>query len=142
MLKDIWQQKSDEELIHASEHLSEYTKEAEEFIRAELKIRGLPEPMPTTREEIIENKTKRNRVKGALWGVGIGASIITVINLVDAFLIENAVSRGINKKEILSGTMGLIIVVFAAILGAFVGVSEKKEQKIELEEDPVVVIEE
>jgi hypothetical protein len=30
MARDIWQQKSDEELMTASEHLSEYTEEAEE----------------------------------------------------------------------------------------------------------------
>jgi hypothetical protein len=36
MSSNIWQQKSDEELMAAAEHLSEYTRAAEEIIRAEL----------------------------------------------------------------------------------------------------------
>lgn len=46
---DIWGQKSDEELIIASENLSKYRVEAEEIIRAELRKRGISEPEPTVR---------------------------------------------------------------------------------------------
>jgi hypothetical protein len=49
LLKGTWQQKSDDELVAASEHLSEYTKEAEEVIRVELRRRGMSEPGPTVR---------------------------------------------------------------------------------------------
>ena len=58
MTRDIWQQKSDEELITASEHLSEYTKEAEDMIRAELQRRRMYEPEPTVRTLGVEANTQ------------------------------------------------------------------------------------
>ncbi len=130
MLKDIWGQKSDEELIAASEHLSEYTKEAEEIIRAELQRRsGIPGPPATIRKNTIDDRIGMDRVKGALMGVGIVAAIIACINLVDAFLIEDSIGRGSEKKQALSLMIELLIVAFAAALGAFFGsISKPKLQ--------------
>jgi hypothetical protein len=61
--KDIWQQKSDEELITVSEHLSEYTEEAEEIIRAELQRRRMPEPEPTVRTFGVEQSEQPTNSK-------------------------------------------------------------------------------
>lgn len=44
--EEIWRAKSDDELLEASEDLSEYTEEGERIIRTELQRRGLPEPDP------------------------------------------------------------------------------------------------
>ena len=44
--EEIWRAKSDDELLEASEDLSEYTEEGERIIRAELQRRGLPKPDP------------------------------------------------------------------------------------------------
>jgi putative signal transducing protein len=45
-IDQIWRDKSDDELLEASESLSDFTEEAERVIRAELRRRGLPEPEP------------------------------------------------------------------------------------------------
>ena len=42
----IWADKTDDELLEAAGELSEYTKEGERIIRAELQRRGLPQPEP------------------------------------------------------------------------------------------------
>ena len=42
----IWAEKTDDELLEAAGELSEYTKEGERIIRAELQRRGLPQPEP------------------------------------------------------------------------------------------------
>ena len=42
----IWAAKTDDELLEAAAELSEYTKEGERVIRAELERRGLPKPDP------------------------------------------------------------------------------------------------
>jgi hypothetical protein len=42
--EQIWREKSDEALIEAGGHLSEFTSEGERIIRAELHRRGLPDP--------------------------------------------------------------------------------------------------
>ena len=42
--EQIWREKSDEDLIEAGDHLSEFTSEGERIIRAELRRRGLPDP--------------------------------------------------------------------------------------------------
>jgi hypothetical protein len=42
--EQIWREKSDEALVEAGEHLSEFTSEGERIIRAELHRRGLPDP--------------------------------------------------------------------------------------------------
>lgn len=58
MTKDIWHRKSDEELITASQHLSDYTEETQEIIRAELqRRRDMPEPAPTLRTAEDERST-------------------------------------------------------------------------------------
>ena len=44
--EEIWRAKSDDELLEASEDLSEYTEEGERIILAELQRRGLPRPDP------------------------------------------------------------------------------------------------
>jgi hypothetical protein len=44
--RDLWRAKTDEELIEASQELSEYTEEGERIIRAELRRRGLAVPPP------------------------------------------------------------------------------------------------
>jgi hypothetical protein len=128
MSRNIWQQKSDEELIAASEHLSDYTREAEEIIRAELQRRQMPEPPPTVREGIVDDGTRLNRVKGALRGLVIAVVVIAVINLVDALLIEESIRRGSRTKEFLSWTTELIIVALAAAVGAFIGAVDKPKQ--------------
>jgi hypothetical protein len=57
-IQDVWKQKSDDELIAASEDFSVYTEEAEEIIRAELRRRrDMPEPEPTVRP--IENEPSK-----------------------------------------------------------------------------------
>jgi hypothetical protein len=43
-LEELWRQKSDRELEVAVEEIAEYTEEAEQVIRAEIRRRGLPEP--------------------------------------------------------------------------------------------------
>jgi hypothetical protein len=47
--KDIWELKSDKELIFASENFAKYQVEVEEVIREELRKRGIFEPKPTQR---------------------------------------------------------------------------------------------
>jgi hypothetical protein len=42
--EQIWREKSDEDLVEAGERLSEFTSEGERIIRAELRLRGLPDP--------------------------------------------------------------------------------------------------
>jgi len=42
--EQIWREKSDEALLEAGGHLSEFTSEGERIIRAELHRRGLPDP--------------------------------------------------------------------------------------------------
>ena len=42
----IWAEKSDDELIEASDELFNFTEEGERIIRAEIRRRGLPEPDP------------------------------------------------------------------------------------------------
>lgn len=42
--EQIWREKSDEDLIEAGGHLSEFTSEGERIIRGELRRRGLPDP--------------------------------------------------------------------------------------------------
>ena len=49
--KEVWRQKSDRELIIASENLSEYTEEAAGIICAELQRRNILEQEPTLRIE-------------------------------------------------------------------------------------------
>ena len=44
--EQIWREKSDEDVVEAGEHLSEFTAEGERIIRAELRRRGLPDPPP------------------------------------------------------------------------------------------------
>jgi hypothetical protein len=43
-LEELWQQKSDRELEVAARELAEYTEEAEQIIRAEIRRRGMLEP--------------------------------------------------------------------------------------------------
>ena len=139
MTRDIWQQKTDEELMAASEHLSDYTTAGEAMIRAELQRRHMPEP-PITEREVIDDGIKLNRAKGALRGVAIAAAVIVGINLVDAYLIEQSISRGAEKKEMLGWMIELLIVALAGAVGAFVGIKEKKRKIVPdeevAEEDP------
>lgn len=43
-LEEIWQQKSQKELEVAATELTDYTEEAQQIIRAEMRRRGMPEP--------------------------------------------------------------------------------------------------
>lgn len=43
-LEEFWRQKSDQELKVAAQELTDYTEEAEQVIRAEIRRRGMPEP--------------------------------------------------------------------------------------------------
>jgi uncharacterized RDD family membrane protein YckC len=51
--EQIWIAKTDEQLAEASTQLVTYTAEGEGVIRAELKRRGLPDPLPITRSNAI-----------------------------------------------------------------------------------------
>jgi len=46
---DVWREKTDDQLLSAADHLADYTEDAEQVIRAELRRRELPEPQATTR---------------------------------------------------------------------------------------------
>lgn len=48
--KELWEKKTDDELITASEHLSDYSKELEEIILEELQRRKLSVPEPTVQK--------------------------------------------------------------------------------------------
>ncbi len=48
-LEELWQQKSDLELESAAREIAEYTEEAQQVIRSEMKKRALPEPPAFTR---------------------------------------------------------------------------------------------
>jgi hypothetical protein len=48
-LEEFWQKKSDRELESAAREIAEYTEEAQQVIRAEMKKRALPEPPAFTR---------------------------------------------------------------------------------------------
>ena len=43
--RDIWREKSDEELLEAAAALDEFTEEGKWIIRAELRSRGLEDPL-------------------------------------------------------------------------------------------------
>ncbi len=47
--EEFWQQKNDRELELAATQIAEYTEEAQQVIRAEIKKRALPEPLAFTR---------------------------------------------------------------------------------------------
>lgn len=47
-LEEIWQQKSQKELEVAARELADYTEEAQQIIRAEMRRRGMPEPPLST----------------------------------------------------------------------------------------------
>src|SRR2546423_1668716 len=98
MTRDIWRQKSDEELITASEHLSEYTEDAEEIIRAELRRRHMPEPEPTAR--ILEAEQSKQPVNGKII-IGIIILIIGIaLIVISPSLISRHVSGGfMNTRE-------------------------------------------
>ena len=77
--KEIWEQKSDEELIIASENLSDFTEEAEEIIRAELRKRLISEPEPTVR--IVSEEQSKQPINLAARGIiilVIGVALIII----------------------------------------------------------------
>ena len=45
-LEDLWQHKSDEDVVEATTHLDDYTAEVQQVLLAEMRRRGLPEPSP------------------------------------------------------------------------------------------------
>lgn len=107
MIKDVWQQKSDEEVITASEHLSQYTKETEEIIRTELRRRRMPEPEPTART-VGDEQSKQPRSFGlilivVLMAVGIIGGIwlyLSQSTKIDASEIDDMVkSISVKTKE-------------------------------------------
>ena len=54
-LEELWRQKSDHRLEVAAKELSNYTEEAEQVIRAEIRRRGMPEP-PISKRRLKPNK--------------------------------------------------------------------------------------
>jgi hypothetical protein len=51
-LEELWRQKSDRQLEVAARNITEYTEEAEQVIRAEIRKRGMPEPPTFIRNAI------------------------------------------------------------------------------------------
>ena len=94
--KSIWQQKGDEELIVASEHLSEYTKEAEEIIRAELKRRRMPEPEPTVRDETVRDEKAKLNYTDKIKLMSIPSSVFFFVGGVIQII---GLSDSYNQKE-------------------------------------------
>jgi hypothetical protein len=130
MSENIWQQRSDEELIHASANLFEYTRVGEDLIRAELRRRSLPEPPVTKRSDTIGDGAEISHFKGMLWGVSIGAAVVAIVSLIDAFRIEESIRRGREKQPMLSFGTQLFIVAFVALIGALIG-ARARSKKLE-----------
>jgi hypothetical protein len=109
--KSIWQQAGDEELIVASEHLSDYTKEAEEIIRAELRQRQMPEPEPTVRDETVRDGLISDKLKSRSLASGV---CIIILGAVFLFLSSNRSFFEQGKKD-LEMLFGVIFVVVGCV---------------------------
>jgi hypothetical protein len=84
--QDVWKQKSDEELLAASEDFSVYTEEAEEIIRAEMRRRrDMPEPAPIVRTVGDEqsgqpiSSSTNNRIVMAIGMVSVVIGVALII---------------------------------------------------------------
>jgi hypothetical protein len=116
--KSIWQQKGDEELIVASEHLSDYTKEAEAIIRAELKRRRMPEPEPTVRDETVRDETAKltylDKLKSRSLSTGVALLVCGALLL---FLSSNGTfERGKKDESMLFGVFFVVVgIVFLSV---------------------------
>jgi hypothetical protein len=65
-LEKLWRQKSDRELEVAARELSDYTEEAEQIIRTEIRRRGMPEPPKSRRSLKVDKDTEHyEKVKQA-----------------------------------------------------------------------------
>lgn len=77
-LEELWRQKSDHELEIASRELFDYTKEAEQVIRAEICRRGMPEPPITRRRGEATFRLTSKEDQLGLFGSLVGAAILLV----------------------------------------------------------------
>jgi hypothetical protein len=60
-LEELWQQKSDQELEVASKEISDYTEEAEQVIRSELRRRGFPKPPKAKRVFKVDRDSEHHK---------------------------------------------------------------------------------
>jgi uncharacterized RDD family membrane protein YckC len=88
-LEAIWQQKSDKQLEIAAAQLADYTEEAQQIIREEIRRRGMPEP-PTSPVLPTYRQPSRLRYAG-FWlrfcAAFLDGIILRIINLFLAYLV-------------------------------------------------------
>ena len=61
-LDNFWQQKNDEDITFAATQLFDYTEEAKQVIRFEMRKRGIPAPPLATRTEVQSHKERSDEI--------------------------------------------------------------------------------
>jgi hypothetical protein len=114
-LEEFWQQKSDRQLQLAAMQIAEYTEEAQQVIRAEVRKRALPEPPALTRIALqrepllMGNLLEKFRLDGPATD-GWGRWIIGIpLALVLGLLLLASSARSLNNMIIGAAIVGGVV---------------------------------
>jgi hypothetical protein len=117
----IWGSKTDEQLSEAGAHLANYTVEAEQIIRAELKRRGLSEPPPAVRpidsrsdSPVVGRYRDAYRVASATVGLGTAIKVVGVV--IAGIIVLGSISSG-SRGPFGGGGVVLGGIFLAAVVG-------------------------
>ena len=119
--ENIWLSKTDVQLSEAAAHLTDYTVDGENIIRAELTRRGLPAPSPANRAIQAKETSLTKRYSDA-YGVasaviGLGTTIKVVGGAIASLIFLGAL--GLSRGPFGSGAAVLGGLMIAAVVGGF-----------------------
>lgn len=123
----IWRCKTEEQLLEAAGSLEDYTDEGERVIRAELRRRGLPEPLPVQRatRAVVESAPTRSFPFWYAVLLGTGAAAILGIPrglwaLVLAPVVGGGLAGGLARRALRSLFAGFLAAYFGGLVRSLV----------------------